>query len=420
MKKIIVFLVMATTIFAQKLTLDQAIDLSIKNSKEIKVSSLESSKAKYDVRIAFKKALPSVVYNGQYFRHEFDSPMKKYGKSIDAKGGYVQGITISQPLFMGGTILGGIKYASEYKKVANLSLLAEKRDIRLETIRLYSNIVKNRKNLGVLKSSKEDLDERYKKQKEQLKLRLITKSDLLKTEYNILDLDSKIIAIKNLITVDKERLSIKMGMKSDDIQVVDFEVPKNLSRNIDLEKDLKNAKEKSINALISRAGLRMAEAEKSVARGQMLPKVSAFGTYGVDQERRKFNESYEDATWRGGVQVTWNIFDFGQDYDSYKKADINKEQKILKEKMTQDNISVNLTDAYLNLVKMEKERSSRKRALEAATEDYKMDSQKYTAGLISTIDFLNSQTKLRDAKTKYNEIVVDYLYAFEKYRSILI
>ena len=53
-------------------------------------------------------------------------------------------------------------------------------------------------------------------------------------------------------------------------------------------------------------------------------------------------------------------------------------------------------------------------------ENYKIDKEKYTAGLISTIDFLASETQLREAKVAYNQVVIDYLYAFEKYRSMLI
>lgn len=69
---------------------------------------------------------------------------------------------------------------------------------------------------------------------------------------------------------------------------------------------------------------------------------------------------------------------------------------------------------------MEKDRDSKGRALEAAMENYKIDKEKYTAGLISTIDFLASETQLREAKVAYNQVVIDYLYAFEKYRSMLI
>ena len=128
----------------------------------------------------------------------------------------------------------------------------------------------------------------------------------------------------------------------------------------------------------------------------------------------------DDAEWRGGVQVTWNVFEFGKNYDNYRIAKIAKEQEELKEKISQDTIDVNITSAYLEVVRMEKNRDSKARALEAALENFKMDKEKYAAGLISTIDYLASETQVREAKVGYNQVVIDYLYAFERYRSMLI
>ena len=422
MKKTLgLLLLLSSSVFARQLTLDQAIDLSLENSKEIKISSMATEKAKLNVRVAFKNALPSVVYSGGYDRGEHRFPVVKDGENIKAKGGYRQKITISQPIFQGGAIAGGIKYAKAYRNIADLAFMGQKRDTRLETIQIYSDIIKNQKNLETLESSKKRLSATYEKQKAQLELRLITKSDLLKTEYNILDLDSKIIMTNNMITVAKEKLRLKMGLpKGEDISVVDFDVPKHLTQNINFNSDLNQAVNKSIDAMIAGYYVDMADASKSVARADMLPHVSVFGSYGVESDRRKYNATMDDAEWRGGVQVTWNVFEFGKNYDNYKVADINKQQEELKEKISQDNIDVRVTDAYLNLIKIEKERDSKERALEAAQENYDIDKEKYAAGLISTVDFLISETQLRDAKVQYNQVVVDYLYAFEKYRSMLI
>lgn len=311
MKKTLgLLLLLSSSVFARQLTLDQAIDLSLENSKEIKISSMATEKAKLNVRVAFKNALPSVVYSGGYDRGEHRFPVVKDGENIKAKGGYRQKITISQPIFQGGAIAGGIKYAKAYRNIADLAFMGQKRDTRLETIQIYSDIIKNQKNLETLESSKKRLSATYEKQKAQLELRLITKSDLLKTEYNILDLDSKIIMTNNMITVAKEKLRLKMGLpKGEDISVVDFDVPKHLTQNINFNSDLNQAVNKSIDAMIAGYYVDMADASKSVARADMLPHVSVFGSYGVESDRRKYNATMDDAEWRGGVQVTWNVFE---------------------------------------------------------------------------------------------------------------
>lgn len=423
MKKILgLLLILSSSVFAREITLDQAIQMALENSKEIKISEKDVEVSKLKVGMAFKDALPSVVYSGSYTRSEYDRKIYKHGweNQVDRKGGYTQTITISQPIFQGGAVLGGIKGAQAYKKISNLLYMGERRDVRLETILNYSNIVKYEKDLEALESSYKELKARYEKQKAQLDLRLITKTDILKTEYSMLEVESQIIGTKNSIEIEKEKLRIKTGLVNDkNIEVVEFTVPENLSRNIDFAKDKHQALTESIGALTAKYYVDAADASKIISRADMLPKVNVFASYGTS-ERTKYNPTIDEAEWRGGVQVTWNVFEFGKNYDNYRVASITKEQEELREKSSKDDIGVNVTDAYLELIRMEKERSSKERAMEAAIENFKMDQERYDAGLISTVDFLLSETQMREAKVAYNQVVIDYLYAFEKYRSMLI
>lgn len=424
MKKILgLLLILSSSVFAREITLDQAIQMALENSKEIKISEKDVEVSKLKVGIAFKDALPSVVYSGTYTRGEYERKMYRHGweeNQVDRKGGYTQTITISQPIFQGGAVLGGIKGAQAYKNISNLLYMGERRDVRLETISNYSNIVKLEKDLEALESSHKELKARYEKQKAQLDLRLITKTDILKTEYSMLEVESQIIGTKNSIEIEKEKLRIKTGLVNDkDIEVVEFTVPENLSRNIDFAKDKHQALTESIGALTAKYYVDAADASKIISRADMLPKVNVFASYGTS-ERTKYNPTIDEAEWRGGVQVTWNVFEFGKNYDNYRVASITKEQEELREKISKDDIGVNVTDAYLELIRMEKERSSKERAMEAAIENFKMDQERYDAGLISTVDFLLSETQMREAKVAYNQVVIDYLYAFERYRSMLI
>lgn len=424
MKKILgLLLILSSSVFAREITLDQAIQMALENSKEIKISEKDVEVSKLKVGIAFKDALPSVVYSGTYTRGEYERKMYRHGweeNQVERKGGYTQTISISQPIFQGGAVLGGIKGAQAYKNISNLLYMGERRDVRLETILNYSNIVKYEKDLEALESSHKELKARYEKQKAQLDLRLITKTDILKTEYSMLEVESQIIGTKNSIEIEKEKLRIKTGLVNDkDIEVIEFTVPENLSRNIDFAKDKHQALTESIGALTAKYYVDAADASKIISRADMLPKVNAFASYGTS-ERTKYNPTIDEAEWRGGVQVTWNVFEFGKNYDNYRVASITKEQEELREKISKDDIGVNVTDAYLELIRMEKERSSKERAMEAAIENFKMDQERYDAGLISTVDFLLSETQMREAKVAYNQIVIDYLYAFEKYRSMLI
>ena len=104
------------------------------------------------------------------------------------KEGTHKNLKLTQPLFTGGVVTAGIKAAKAYENIASYSFLQSKIKNRLDTIKIFSDIINAQRNLEALKYSEGVLLKRYQKQEEQLKLRLITKPDILQTEYSIEDI----------------------------------------------------------------------------------------------------------------------------------------------------------------------------------------------------------------------------------------
>lgn len=418
-KMLLTLLLVNATIFARTVTLEESINLAMENEKNIKIAEKDITISGYNVSSAFKSALPAIVYEGQYQTGEHQ---RKMNNGIDlSKDGYNQSISIAQPLFRGGSVIGAIKGAKIYESSYSLQYLGEKRDARLKVIKLYSDILNNQKDLIAYETSRKELRKDYEKQNEQLNMRLIVKADVLKTEYSLMDIEAKITAAKNNIKIAKDKLKISLGIPTtEEIDVIDFQVPENLSKGIDLDYDVTQAKDRSITALLARNNVGLAEIEKIMARAEMLPNVDAFGGYGAFTEQPKFSDTMDNAEWRGGVKVSWNVFQFGKSYDNYKAAREGVEKSIIEEDQVKDNIQIGVTSAYLDLLKLEKIKESKYKAMLAATENYKIDKERYNAGLISVVDYLISETNWRTSQVEYNQTITDYYYAFEKYRSLLI
>ena len=125
MKKILtVFLLMTNIVLARDLTLDQAIDLSLNNSKEMKISEKNLDISKLNVSKAFKNALPSVTYTGAYTvgEHERQILTQSERNYVSKKRGYTQNIKLTQPLFTGGVVTAGIKGAKAYENKVKLKI----------------------------------------------------------------------------------------------------------------------------------------------------------------------------------------------------------------------------------------------------------------------------------------------------------
>ena len=423
MKKFLtVFLLMTNIVLARDLTLEQAIDLSLNNSKEMRISEKNLDISKLNVSKAFKNALPSVTYTGAYKvgEHERKILTQSERNYVNKKRGYTQNIKLTQPLFTGGTITAGVKGAKAYKNIASYSFLQSKIKNRLDTIKIFSDIINAQRNLEALSYSEGVLLKRYQKQEEQLKLRLITKPDILQTEYSIEDIRAQMINIKNVIDTNMEKLYIRTGIsKSEPLNLVPFDIPNNFSEKINLDSDLKQAINESLSAKVAEEQVKVASATRMAAVGDLLPQVSAFASYGTG-ERTTFERSYRDGEWTGGVQVSWKVFSFGSDLDNYRVAKLQEEQEELRETSTKENIEINVRSAYLNVLSLEKQIDSQGKALEVAKVNFELNQEKYDAGLISTVDYLDFENTYRQARIAYNKVLLDYYYAFETYRSLLI
>ena len=423
MKKILtVFLFMTNIVLARDLTLDQAIDLSLNNSKEMRISEKNLDISKLNVSKAFKNALPSVTYTGAYTvgEHERQILTQSERNYVSKKRGYTQNLKLTQPLFTGGVVTAGIKGAKAYENIASYSFLQSKIKNRLDTIKIFSDIINAQRNLEALKYSEGVLLKRYQKQEEQLKLRLITKPDILQTEYSIEDIRAQMINIKNVIDTNMEKLYIRTGIsKTEPLNLVPFDIPNNFSEKINLDNDLKQAINESLSAKVAEEQVKVASATRMAAVGDLLPQVSAFASYGTS-ERTTFERSYKDGEWTGGVQVSWKVFSFGSDLDNYRVAKLQEEQEELKETSTKENIEINVRSAYLNVLSLEKQIASQGKALEVAKVNFELNQEKYDAGLISTVDYLDFENTYRQARIAYNKVLLDYYYAFETYRSLLI
>ena len=137
MNKIIVsFLIIFQISFCDIVPIEKAISSGIDNNLSIKVSEKQMEYSKYKLSSAFKEALPSIKYEGNYTVGEYERDMGKDFNQSE-KIGYAQGLTLTQPLFRGGTIIGGINIAKLTLSKSFFEYLEEKKNIRLEIIEIY-------------------------------------------------------------------------------------------------------------------------------------------------------------------------------------------------------------------------------------------------------------------------------------------
>lgn len=416
----IMFLIMlfSIPIFAQRITVQEAAAMAIKNNKDIKIGMIEVEKSKLDVNKAWKNA---------YFKINYNATANKYFKEIKSPftGNYDQSyghnVTLTQPIYTGGAIKSGIEIGKSYLSLMELSLDKIRKDIMLSTIQAYIDVYEAENTLDVLKKSKEALVRNYEEQKEKYKLRLVTKPEFTEAERSLKAIEAEVIQQTSNIEIAKEALGNIIGVKdSSSIEIVPFTVEEKFTKSINLKNDLDSLTTRNTEYQMALKQKEISRKNIDLEKADTRPKVSGVITYGTS-DNRKMSEMSKGKNYNGtiGLNLSWQLFDWGENKLDVEKAKRNYEIKEIEAEKSLDDLKVGMKKVYYQLQALEKSLEAQKIAVEKAEEVYELEQERYSYRLITMRDLLDAETNLRQSRTNYISSKLRYFYLVSRYGAFL-
>jgi outer membrane protein TolC len=412
-KKILgMMLIMSCSSFGMKVSLEKAVDMAFKNNRDLKNSKIETVQQDLLYKETAKGALPTVSIEGGYTDDRDDSYDDGY---------FENGIVLTQPIYSGGEIYYGIEGAKKSKELYNITYEKEKWDTRLEVVKQYITILQLQKSLEVYETSKVEKEEELKSQQEFYNLGLIDKSEILKVESSLYESKSDIIETKNEIQKEKITLKKLMGISlEEDILLKDIEVEKIDPEKIEFENDLKNAVKESLESKKLKLNAEITKLEEKATKSEFLPEVDLEYAY-ESSDMASFSDSADvkDWNWSIGVSFEWEIFNFGSSMDSYKSAKLDTEKAEISRDNSIEELKKEITSAYLEIETLYSLIETRKKSYETSNEIYEIGREKYANRLIDTVDYLQTESDLREAQVNYINVQMDYYQAYEEYLNLI-
>lgn len=416
----IMFLIMlfSIPIFAQRITVQEAAAMAIKNNKDIKIGMIEVEKSKLDVNKAWKNA---------YFKINYNATANKYFKEIKSPftGNYDQSyghnVTLTQPIYTGGAIKSGIEIGKSYLSLMELSLDKIRKDTILSTIQAYIDVYEAENTLDVLKKSKEALARNYEEQKEKYKLRLVTKPEFTEAERSLKAIEAEVIQQTSNIEIAKEALGNIIGVKdSSNIEIVPFTVEEKFTKSINLKNDLDSLTTRNTEYQMALKQKEISRKNIDLEKADTRPKVSGVITYGTS-DNKKMSEMSKGKNYNGtiGLNLSWQLFDWGENKLDVEKAKRNYEIKEIEAEKSLDDLKVGMKKVYYQLQALEKSLEAQKIAVEKAEEVYELEQERYSYRLITMRDLLDAETNLRQSRTNYISSKLRYFYLVSRYGAFL-
>ncbi|BDU49928.1 TolC family protein [Haliovirga abyssi] len=415
MKKKILFLLftfMVGNLYSMEITLQEAIRKGVSENVNVKNEKITQENTEIMKKQAIKTALPKVKLTSSYTK--FENPMNPMDKNSDNM--YGNKISIEQPIFTGGKILIGIDTADLLGKQGNYLLEKKEKDAELEITKSYITILKLEKNREVLKDSLEQLKETYKMINAQYKLNLITKTPLLEIDYTMTNLDSQLLELEKGIKISKANLKRLIGMaNSETIELKDISIKENQEKILNIDEGIKIAKENGTDVKLVKIGTEFQEMNTKLKRADLFPTI-AFN-FGIENSSTDIEGIKDKWNWSGTIMFSYNLFDFGNSQDEYRKS--KNELKISKnsEKNSLEQLEIGIRNSYYELEISKKLIKAKEQALASSKEQYELDKGRHIAGLITTTDFLKSENNLRQSEINLINARLDYYLAEKTYEN---
>ncbi|SEI82321.1 Outer membrane protein TolC [Propionispira arboris] len=381
------------------LTLDESIELALKNNKDIQQSLSDTETAKW----ALKEAKGS---NGVSL--SWSSTAEKIG------GNYYSGsskdrdfsntLSASLPIYSGGKIEGSIKKAEIGIDVGALDLENTKQTVKLTVTKDYFTILQNRNLVQVDKDSVDKLQEHLKNVSAQYAVGTVAKSDVLRSQVELANAQQSLVTAQNDYDLSVSTFNNVIGLPLDTNVMIRDEL-KYEKYDLSLDNCIVYAQQHRPDGISAVKAIKQAEASIKVAQAGQKPQVNLVASDTID-DTKAFGDKTDK--WGIGVSASWNLFDSNVTNSQIKTAEAAKNKAEIAANQQLDTIQLEVRTAYLSMISAEKNIQTTKVAVAQAQEDYKIAQVRYSAGVGTNIDVIDAQVALTTAQTNYIQTLYDY------------
>ena len=447
-------------IFAQQITLEEAIQIALKNNEKIKQYNEKLIQKDYENKTAFGNFLPSIklqgsvnhlndpmsislepirdaiiqlqskdavtfqnltsiinnhtpltpqqqqaVYNQAY--SQLNSALPPFEETFKKQDYWSASIIGVQPIFMGGKILANKKYTSSELQSAEAELRKIQNEVTQEVINNYlsvilvTEIVKTR--IDVLEGIKKHKDDAEKLSA----AGLIAPYHLLRAKVALAEAEKNLFDDQNKLELAYIALKHSLGLPENSILTINDKMEyKPILDSIYIFKDEANLSQ-PIFEIIKNKKI-AAEQKYNAQRAEFLPQIAAFGKYELIQ---KYLSSLEPE-WIIGIQLNFSIFEGLKKYNQLESAiHLEKEIEHLEE-YTKRQIDLWINKSYRDMRNAEKKYQMLAANIDLAKESLRQNEKRFLTGLGTSLEVIDARLSLEKSQIERLNALYEYYKAY--------
>ncbi|MBN1603685.1 MAG: TolC family protein [Chitinispirillaceae bacterium] len=385
-----------------ELSLQQAIDLTMKNNASIKAMEHQITAAKYGIKSAVTGFLPKVATTVTA-RHQSGNDMisQLLRKKLD--NSYSIGLEIQQPIFTGFATLNALRSAKTSYALQEATSEKTQQSIRYAVTRIYWGLVSLRKSGDVADEAVKQLEELTANQKALLEQGMAAEHDVLLTEASLEQARLNVLTVEKSLKSTQRQFSIYLGLP------VESEIVLSDSLSATSETTTFNSDSLLQTALQNRPDLKEANLQLSLSetgiklsRAAYYPTLAAGFSFSETRPDQSYNDTWGNS-WYLYAALNFNIFDWGDRIFKVKKAQSQHLSLIEQVEQKREMVKKEVLDANESVVQNAKTLDVTLKLQEAQKRSYEATVAKYEEGVIPLYELLNIHSNYIGAKYKVLE-----------------
>jgi outer membrane protein TolC len=394
-------------------SLDEVVSYALKNSTTINLSQADSQLAKLKIKESKASRFGELNLVGSATHYNIErtlapmtpSSMKSTTPITTSNDIYSGGLTYNLPLFTGFAQTRDIEINELAHNMSEIKTKLTKEQLVYNIKTLYLSIL----SLIEIKNAQHNYTKALKRLNSQIayevKLGKKAMIDELKSNSDIALSNAKEQMLKANIKTTKAILSSLSGMRVKQVENINIDV-KRVSYDIDSLLQDSNSLAK-----IKVEDLSLKKADKLIEKSSSanLPQLNLSSYYGKNFGEDEIRDELDDAeNWQVGINLKYNILDFGKRDANIQKAKIAKLKAKLKKEQTLLNLQKDLIEAIGKIDQNYAEYLGNKKAYRLSKKAQSIERVRYKNSVSTLNDYLLSKSKTQLALAKLIESKYNY------------
>lgn len=419
----------------QQFSLEKAREYALENNREVRRSLLEiyaASKQRWEVTASgFPQVEISATYNklvdiptqlipGEIFGGDPGSTIPvQFGRPHNAN----YGISVSQLLFSGSYFVG-VQASKIFMQLSETGYEKTKLDIKATVTNTYYLVLIAEENRDILSESLKNVRQTHYEISEMYEEGFSERTDVTQLQISVNELENAVRQLDEQIEIAYNLLKLQMGLPLDQEIVLTDQLPDFLNA-VQVEERLKVGFNLYDNVTFRAISTQEELARLSVAKEKttFLPTLAAFGSLQRDAQRDEFNFFDTDEDWYPttvvGIQMNWPLFSGGAKMFKLQKARIELKQARLQKMEVEEGLRLQYDRVKSKIRSAQDQFGNAKSNRELSLEVYNITKEKFSEGLVSSLELTQAHNQYLASERAYLEAVNALLNADTDLKKIL-